>query len=185
MADQPEPRARRLSDDAIEVLPQNDHDLLVQLAERVSQVSARMGELVKWKHDELPPIILEVQKDIINLVRSEAALRSEVSAVCASVDKLAAVVTQLMVVPATLEKHEAACIQARKEDIVHRDRFETRVDELFDASAARREALHSKIEAMRNWVVGGVISTLLTLLTAAVSILWPFIQKGWLSVFYP
>ena len=188
--------------EADQALSASDNDLLKMLIAlrteaavlrtEVAGIAARVAELVQWKHHDLPPIVFEMKKDIIEQGKETAALSAQVARVVEGLESLGESVRTMMAVPQTLAKHEESCVRARAEDIQHRDNFEKRVDERFDASDAGRRALHEKIDATkekidatRNWVVGGVISTLLTLLGATGTIIWVIVQKGGLRVFYP
>lgn len=155
------------------------------LRTEVAGIAARVAELVQWKHHDLPPIVFEMKKDISDQGRETAALGAQVARIVEGLESLGESVRTMMAVPQTLAKHEESCVRARAEDIQHRDNFEKRVDERFDASDAGRRVLHEKIEATRNWVIAGVISTLLTLLGATGTIIWVVVQKGGLRVFYP
>lgn len=125
--------------------PIDDHDRLVRLEAMLSATSARVDEFVEWKHHQLPPIIMDLQKDVLEQARAVGAIRSEVTALCASVDKLADAVSGLIGLPHYVKNHEDACIRARQEDIEHRTSHEQWVATQFLQIRNRQLALHGTL----------------------------------------
>lgn len=164
-------------------LPATDHDLLVRLWERSDSHTKRLAELVEWKHEQLPPIIIDLQKSVLLLNKDTGTLRGELSTLCATVDKLAAMVAAIFPIVQRQEKHETECTEIAKDNIRHREGFEERVNVRFDKGENARSELAKKVDGIRTWVVSGVISTLLALLGATVTIIWAVIQHGGLSLF--
>src|SRR6266702_1025605 len=126
-------------------LPLDDHDRLVRLEAQFSATCKRLDEFVDWKHVQLPPIIMGLQKDVLEQAKASGTLRGEVAALVGAVDKLAAAVQLLIGTPAALAEHEGSCIRARAEDIVHRTRHESWVADQFAGIRTRQLALHGTV----------------------------------------
>lgn len=169
--------------DSDPAVAQKDHDLLMRVDERSEATARRVAEIIDWKHDHLPSIIAEIQKDTLRLRNDLTSLAASVVSTAASVERLSQMMATTIDVPRRQEEHENGCVRARAEDIEHRNYFEKRVEQRFDDSDKARGALYEKIDHTRNWVVRGIVSTLLTLLGATVTIIWVVVQRGGLSVF--